>query len=235
MTLPVAILAGGLASRLLPLTEAKPKSLIEIAGKPFAEHQLDLLRRNGVRDVVFCIGHFGGQINHALGDGERFGMRIHYVEDGPRLLGTGGALRRALPLLGEAFLILYGDSYLDCDYAAVADAFMISGKRGIMTVFRNDNRWERSNVRLAGDEIAAYDKDTTEPSFAYVDYGLGGLRSAVLAAYPEDQAFDLATVYRDLVTARQLAAFEVADRFYEIGSFAGLADLSNKLQQGSRE
>jgi len=143
MSLPVAILAGGLATRLRPLTERIPKSLVEVAGKPFAEHQIELLRRNGIMSVVFCVGYLGEQIEETLGDGCRWGITIRYVYDGPSLLGTGGAVRRALPALGDGFMVLYGDSYLDCDYAAVERAFWASGKLGLMTVFRKVHLDER--------------------------------------------------------------------------------------------
>ena len=229
MSLPVAILAGGLATRLRPLTDEVPKSLVEVAGRPFAEHQLDLLHRHGFDEVVFCVGHLGARIEHALGDGSRFGMRLSYVDDGPELMGTGGALRRALPHLGEAFLVLYGDSYLDCDYEAVASAFAASGKLGLMTVFHNENRWEHSNVRFEGGRITAYDKNAADPSLKHVDYGLGALRAAALDRYPAEQKLDLAQVYRDLLSDGQLAAYEVGERFYEIGSFPGLEDVRVKL------
>jgi len=229
VSLPVAILAGGLATRLRPLTDDVPKSLVEVAGRPFAEHQLRLLRRHGFTDVVFCVGHLGAQIEGTLGDGSCFGMRLAYVDDGPELLGTGGALRRALPHLGEAFLVMYGDSYLDCDYAAIASAFTSSGKLGLMTVFHNENRWERSNVRFEGGKIKAYDKNAADPSLTHVDYGLGALHVEALDRYPADQKLDLAQVYRDLLSEDQLAAHEVRERFYEIGSFSGLEEVRLKL------
>ena len=116
MTLPVAILAGGLATRLRPITEKIPKSLVDVAGEPFIVRQLDYLFRQRVRDVVLCIGYLGEMIEAVVGDGSRFGLRVSYSIDGPILLGTGGALRRAAPLLGEAFFVLYGDSYLPVDY-----------------------------------------------------------------------------------------------------------------------
>src|SRR5512136_2430029 len=144
MNLPVAILAGGLATRLRPLTERVPKALIDVAGKPFAEHQLDLLSQHGVKQIVWCLGYLGEMVQEALGDGSQWGLRLHYVSDGPKLLGTGGALKRAMHLLGDAFLVLYGDSYLECDYAAIEETFLSSGRLGLMTVIHNENRWDRS-------------------------------------------------------------------------------------------
>ena len=225
----MAILAGGLATRLRPLTDEVPKSLVEVAGRPFVEHQLQLLRRHGFTDVVLCVGHLGDQIERTLGNGSRFGMRLAYVDDGPELLGTGGGLRRALPHLGEAFLVMYGDSYLDCDYESIASAFLSSGKPGLMTVFHNENRWECSNVRFEGGKIHTYDKNAVDPSLAHVDYGLGALRAEALDRYPAGRKFDLAQVYRDLLSEDQLAAYEVRERFYEIGSFSGLAEVRVKL------
>lgn len=230
MNLPVAILAGGLATRLHPITEKIAKAVVVVAGKPFCVHQLELLRRNGLTDVVFCIGYKGDQIQAALGDGTHFGMRVRYSIDGAPLLGTGGALRRALPLLGQAFLVLYGDSYLDCDYAAVMNAFESGGKLGLMTVYRNDDLWDRSNVLFRNGRIERYDKERRTPDMRHIDYGLGALRAEAMAAYPPDSKFDLAEVYSSLLEADQLAGFEVAQRFYEIGSLNGLRETEVYLQ-----
>jgi prepilin-type processing-associated H-X9-DG protein len=224
MTLPVAILAGGLATRMRPLSERIPKVLLEVAGRPFALHQLELLRRHGLTHVVFCVGYLGEQVQATLGDGRELGMRLEYVFDGPILLGTGGALRRAVPLLGEAFLVLYGDAYLRCDYGAVVRTFLAGGTLGLMTVFRNGDQWDRSNVLFADGRILRYDKRAPTPGMQHIDYGLGALRAEAFAGYPEDQPLDLATVYQDLLARGQLAGFEVAQRFYEIGSPAGLEE-----------
>lgn len=230
MTLPVAILAGGMATRLGPLTEKLPKSLIEVAGRPFAEHQVELLARAGVARIVFCVGYLGEMLEDRLGDGGRWGVEIRYSHDGPKLLGTGGALRRALPLLGEAFLVLYGDAYLECDYAAVEAAFRASGARGLMTILRNEGRWDRSNVVFRGGRIVRYDKRQPSDEMQYIDYGLGALRSAALDSIPQDEPFELADVYQRLVAADQLTAFVVTKRFYEIGSPAGLVETEEHLR-----
>ena len=229
MSLPVAILAGGLATRLRPLTERIPKSLVEVAGKPFAVHQLELLRRQGLTRIVFCVGHLGEMLQAALGDGSPWGVRLGYAFDGAKLLGTGGALRKALPLLGDAFFVLYGDSYLECDYAAVERAFWASDKMGLMTVCRNDNQWDRSNVLLYKNRILRYNKHDRTPDMCHIDYGLGVLRASAFDVYPPDTAIDLATIYQDLVAQDQLAAFEAKQRFYEIGSPAGLAETEQYL------
>lgn len=224
MSLPVAILAGGLATRLRPITERVPKALVEVAGKPFAEHQLELLCSHGLTDIVFCLGYLGEQVQARLGDGGRWGARIRYSFDGPRLLGTGGALINALPLLGDGFLVLYGDSYLECDYAAVERAFRASGRQGLMTVFRNGGELDRSNVLFQDGRILRYDKRNPSPDMQHIDYGLGALRASSLASYPADRPLDLATVYQDLLAKDQLAALEVTQRFYEIGSLEGLRE-----------
>ena len=172
-TLPVAILAGGLGTRLYPLTERIPKALVEINGEPFLAHQLRLLRARGIERVVLCIGQHGERIREYAGDGARFGLAIDYSFDGPALLGTAGAVRQALPLLGDAFLVLYGDSYLPCSYEDVAEAFRTAGQPGLMTVYRNEGRWDTSNVEFAGGRIVAYDKKDRTEGMQHIDYGLG--------------------------------------------------------------
>ncbi|HSN24826.1 MAG TPA: sugar phosphate nucleotidyltransferase [Kofleriaceae bacterium] len=224
MTLPVAILAGGLATRLRPITETIPKSLVEVAGKPFVLRQLALLRRHGITRVVMCVGHLAEQIEAVVGDGHALGLDVAYSHDGPRLVGTGGALRQALPLLGDAFLVMYGDSYLTCDYAAVARTFEASDALGLMTVFRNDGRFDASNVRYERGRILQYDKTPGLRGMTHIDYGLGALRAAAFAGYAEGQPLDLARVYQDLLARDQLIGFEVHERFYEIGSANGLED-----------
>jgi NDP-sugar pyrophosphorylase family protein len=243
VTLPVAILAGGLATRLRPITETIPKALVEVAGQPFIIHQLARLRAAGIKTVVLCVAHLADQIEAVLGDGAKLGLDIRYSHDGGKLLGTGGALRQALPLLGERFLVLYGDSYLTCDYAEVARAFVASGKRGLMTVYRNDGQYDASNVRYRDGQILAYDKTPGLPDMTHIDYGLGALRAEALAGYPvpkveggglaptpEDNKLDLARVYQDLLAAGELAGYEVTERFYEIGSPAGLDDTRRFIQ-----
>jgi NDP-sugar pyrophosphorylase family protein len=230
VTLPVAIPAGGLATRLRPVTETIPKSLVEVAGEPFAFHQLRLLHRAGIENVVFCLGYRGNQVMEVVGDGSCFGLHVDYVFDGPTLLGTGGAIRNALPYLGERFFVLYGDSYLDCDYRAVEMAFLASGKPALMTVFRNDGQFDTSNVEFDGLRLVAYSKSRKTPGMKYIDYGLGAFDRAVFAALAPDRVLDLAVLYEDLAERGLLAAFEVATRFYEIGSLGGLAELDALLK-----
>jgi D-sedoheptulose 7-phosphate isomerase len=226
---PVAILAGGKATRLRPLTASVPKALLEINGEPFIAHQLRLLRAAGIERVVLCLGHLGEQIRSCVGDGAAFGLRADYSFDGPVLRGTAGAVANALPLLGDAFFVLYGDSYLPCDYRAVQEAFLRSGKSALMTVYRNQDRWDRSNVLLADGVIAAYDKKNRDPRMRHIDYGLGVFRRSALDCVRPGEAWDLAALYQDLLRRGDLAAWEAPERFYEIGSFEGLRELGALL------
>lgn len=235
MTLRIAILAGGLALRLRPLTDKIPKALIEIGGKPFAVHQLELLLKNELTRVVFCLGYRGEMVQAALGDGRVLGTQIDYVFDGPKLLGTGGALRKALPLLGESFFVVYGDSYLDCDYASVEAAYRASGKLALIAVYRNADRWDRSNILFADGVIRRYDKLHPTEDMAHIDYGLGVLSRRALEPYPPDDPLDLAKVYEDLLAQGQLAGYEVSTRFYEIGSESGLEELRQHLARNAPE
>jgi NDP-sugar pyrophosphorylase family protein len=227
--LPIAILAGGLATRLRPITETIPKALIEIAGEPFLAHQLRLLRAAGYERVVLCLGYLGEMVREFAGDGSAFGLRVDYSFDGEQLMGTAGAIVRALPLLGPCFSVIYGDSYLPCDYAAAERAFLESGKLGLMTVYRNEGQWDTSNVEFEHDQVVRYDKSNRTPAMRHIDYGLGILRREAFDSVPADQPHDLAAVYRELVKRGELAAWESPNRFYEIGSREGIADLTEFL------
>lgn len=230
--LPAVILMGGVATRLRPVTEKIPKALIDINGEPFLVHQLRLLRSRGIRRVVCCIGFLGEMIVDIAGDGSRFGMEIQYSFDGPVLRGTAGAIHQALPLLEEKFFVLYGDSYLPCDYKAIEDYFEASGKSGLMTVYRNEGKWDSSNVEFSGGRIVAYDKRHKTPRMHYIDYGLGVFRRKTFEEIETGSVKDLAEVYQDLLARDDLAGYEMMDRFYEIGSFSGIADLSAALTSG---
>ncbi|MHB1421626.1 MAG: nucleotidyltransferase family protein [Gemmataceae bacterium] len=230
---PVALLAGGLAMRLRPITESIPKAMVEVAGRPFIDHQLALLRRNGIRRVVLCLGYLGEQIEQHLGDGARHGLTLHYSHDGGRLLGTGGALRRALPLLGEVFWIVYGDSYMDIDYRAVLAHFAAGQARGLMTVLRNENRWDRSNVVFHEGRLLCYSKRAPTPEMKHIDYGVSLMCGQVLASFPMDTPFDLADVFCDMAARGELIGHEVTQRFYEIGSHRGLEETQRYLQARS--
>jgi NDP-sugar pyrophosphorylase family protein len=226
---PVAILAGGLATRLGTVAQRVPKAMVEVAGRPFIAHQLAGLRDGGVRRVVLCVGHLGEQVEAYVGDGAAHGLAVRYSYDGPALLGTAGALRRAAPLLGEVFWVLYGDAYLEIDFAAVLAELGRRRGLGIMLVLRNENRWDRSNVVFRDGRLVRYDKARPTPDMTHIDYGAAVLRAALLARIPPDRPGDLADVYRDLVEEGLLTGYEVSRRFYEIGSPAGLAEAQRYL------
>ena len=228
--MPAVILAGGLATRLRPLTETIPKALIEIAGQPFLWHQLQLLKRRGILHVVLAVGYLGEQIQDRFGDGSQLGIRLDYSFDGPVLLGTGGAIRKAMRLLPERFFVLYGDSYLTCDYRTVEASFRQSNLLGLMTVYRNDGRYDRSNIAYDGTRILRYNKRNISADMHHIDYGLCAFQKSVFAGLPPDEGCDLATVLQKLLHEGNLAAFEVHERFYEIGSPAGLHDTEHFLK-----
>jgi NDP-sugar pyrophosphorylase family protein len=229
--LPVAILAGGLATRLRPITQVIPKALIEVAGKPFIAHQLEYLRQQSITSVVLCIGYLGEMIQEVVGNGSHWNMEVTYSLDGPVLLGTGGALKQALPVLGERFFILYGDSYLPINFAEVQTAFINSGRLGLMTVLRNQNLWDRSNVQFENGQLIEYNKEIITPKMHHIDYGLGALKASTLNHYSAGSAFDISKVYNELSLQKQLAGYEVSERFYEIGSHQGIADTQTYLMQ----
>jgi NDP-sugar pyrophosphorylase family protein len=233
MSLPVAILAGGMATRLMPVTEKIPKSLVDVYGEPFISHQLRLLRSKGIVKVIICAGYLGEMIQDFVGDGRRFDIQVEYCFDGGLLLGTGGAVKKALSLLSERFFVLYGDSYLPCDYEEVQAAFEGSGKKGLMTVFHNEGAWDTSNVEFKNGQILAYEKQRLTPRMKHIDYGLGVFQREAFASVPEDVPYDLADLYQFLLEKGELAAFEIMERFYEIGSIAGLEELKSHLARSS--
>jgi NDP-sugar pyrophosphorylase family protein len=225
------ILAGGLASRLGTHAGDLPKTLVPVAGRPFADHQLTWLAEQGVTQVVYCIGYRGDQIRDYVGTGERWGLHVTYVDEGSDLRGTGGALRLALDqrALAEHFAVIYGDSYLRLDLPVIFAALHNSGLPALMTVLRNDGRWDRSNADFDGTLVTRYSK--TECDFSWIDYGLSVLARGVVARIPSEQPVDLADVLGDLSREGQLGGFEVGERFYEIGSPEGLAELERVLQE----
>ena len=227
---PIAILAGGLATRLYPITETIPKALIDINGKPFIAHQFDLLTQNEIDRVVLCVGHLGEMIQDVVGDGSAYGLEVKYSFDGETLLGTGGAIKKALSLFDDEFFILYGDSYLTCHYRDIHTAFCANEQIGLMTVYKNDNHFDNSNVIFRDGQIIKYDKNQQTPEMQHIDYGLGLLRKDAFDDFSSDQKFDLADVYQALVQQKQLLGYEVHERFYEIGSHQGIQELQQYLR-----
>jgi MurNAc alpha-1-phosphate uridylyltransferase len=228
----VAILAGGLATRLGARTRARPKSLIAIAGRPFIAWQLEALASSGFSRVLLCVGHLGDAVREFVASGEAWGLDVSYSYDGPRLLGTAGALRRALEHLEPTFLVTYGDSYLPFDYAApLRDLEAHADALGTMTVFKNDGAWDSSNTEVHGERVVRYEKGQSDPAFDHIDYGAIALRRAVIAALPEEAAVGLDSVQQNLAANQKLRAYRARERFYEIGSEVGIRDLEAKLLQ----
>jgi NDP-sugar pyrophosphorylase family protein len=218
-------LAGGLATRLRPITATIPKALVEIGGRPFIDYPLHLLRRNGIRRVVLCLGHLGDQVEKYLSKSEFHGMEIRYCHDGAQLLGTGGALRRAAPLLGEVFWVMYGDSYMEINYRSVLAAFLEQPRYlGLMTVVNNQDRWDRSNVVFRDGRLWRYDKRQQTSDMTHIDFGVALLRRSALERIPPHRPADLADLYSGLVAEGRMMGHEVTQRFYEIGSPAGLEE-----------
>jgi NDP-sugar pyrophosphorylase family protein len=235
MPLQCVILAGGLGTRMRPLTEVVPKALIPVRGVPFADWQLGLLAEQGISRVVYCVGYRGDMLRDHVGDGSRFGLSVRWSDDGPSLLGTAGAIRLALDRgeLDEAFFVLYGDSYLPASVVEVESGWRRSGAPALMTVLRNDERWDRSNCIYRDGRVVLYDKSRPEDrrdEMRWIDYGLSVFTRAALAERVAPGAVaDLADVQRDLSLAGQLAGLEVTERFYEAGSAEGLRDLEAYL------
>lgn len=227
--LQAVILAGGLATRLRPLTETVPKSMLLVAGKPFLEHQIALLRKSAVYNVVLCVGYLSEMIQNYFGDGSRFGVTITYSRETETLLGTAGALRNAAPFLKEDFLVTYGDSYLMLDYHHVMRVFRSSGMPGMMVVYRNEDRWDRSNVIVEKNMVTFYSKTERRPNTVYIDAGVSVLHKETLRLLPQQAPVGLDVLLHDLTVQGRLHAYETWQRFYEIGSFAGLNELQELL------
>ncbi|MEC7488371.1 MAG: sugar phosphate nucleotidyltransferase [Pseudomonadota bacterium] len=222
--LSVAILSGGMATRLYPLTDSIPKALIEVAGVPFIFRQLKYLRTQGVKKVVLCVGHFGESIQNVVGNGTDFGLEVIYSHDGKTLLGTGGAIRNALPMLEETFFVLYGDSYLPIDFVSVEKAFFRSDKPALMTIMKNNNRWDKSNVVFGDGSLTTYSKKIKHPRMSFIDYGLSVIHREVLQTYDAHASFGLDNVFETLASEGLLEGYEVYNQFYEIGSISGLRE-----------
>jgi NDP-sugar pyrophosphorylase family protein len=227
------ILAGGLGTRMRPLTETCPKTLLPVAGRPFAWHQLHWLAAQGIGEVVYCIGHHGDMIRRYWSEERSPVPSIRYVDEGEQLRGTAGALRLANEqgALDKSFFVIYGDSFLPVEFAPVWRAFETSGQPALMTVLRNEGRWDRSNVIYQPGRVLLYDKSGA-PGMQYIDYGLSCFRREVFDGklFEEDAATDLAALFHQMSLQRRLAGFEVNERFYEIGSPSGLQDFEQYLE-----
>jgi N-acetyl-alpha-D-muramate 1-phosphate uridylyltransferase len=227
---PLVLLAGGLATRLYPVTHNVPKSMLEIAGKPFIAHQLELLKKNNIEKVVICAGRLGEQILDYVGNGEKFDLDVKYSFDGEKLLGTGGAIKKALNLIENEFFIMYGDSYLDIDFNAINKYFNRFGKLGLMTVLKNENLWDKSNIIFKDGKLLKYDKRNYLPEMNYIDFGLGIVKKESFNLFNGIDEFDLADLYMKLLEKNELIGYEVFNRFYEIGSFKGIEETEKYLK-----
>lgn len=231
MKLPVAILAGGLATRLYPVTHKTPKSLLNVAGKPFIDWQLDHLQAQGTQHVVLCLGYLGEHIQNHLKANHHHPLHLSYSFDGESPLGTGGALKQALPLLGDAFFVLYGDSYLPISFQTVEDLFLEHTPPALMTIFKNEQHWDTSNVYFENGRLLEYNKYSPKPNMHYIDFGLSIISSSMFDKYPIHKPFDLADFYHQASLDGLLMGHEVSSRFYEIGSREGWEETSRFLSK----
>lgn len=225
------ILVGGMATRLEPLSNRIPKSLIEVQGKPFIFYQLEQAKKRGINDVVLCIGNMGNEISNVIGNGDKFGLNIKYSDEGNNLLGTGGAINNAKHLLKDYFFVLYGDSWINADYKKMFNKFQLSENPAIIAVYKNKDKWDKSNIDVHNELVTTYKKNHENKKFNYIDYGLSILTKELFYNFDKDEKFDLGEVYSYLSKQKQLEAFEVYDRFYEIGSFQGINETSHNLQK----
>ena len=231
----VAILAGGLATRLRPLTEEMPKSLIRIQGRPFLEYQLEFLNRGGVEDIVLCVGYLGEQIERYFGNGNRFGVRIRYSHEGDSLLGTAGALKKSEGLLEDPFFAMYGDSYLLLNFSKVMSFFKSQDKLALMTAYKNYDRYDRSNTSIEGNLVKQYSKRAKAEGMVYIDYGANIFRKRALELIPENQPYALEDLFPKLIEKKELLAYETEQRFFQIGSPDGLEEFKVHISSGGFE
>jgi MurNAc alpha-1-phosphate uridylyltransferase len=225
----VVILAGGFAKRLGLITEQIPKALVKINDIPFVDWQLSLLARKGIKKVIFCVSHKSEMIESHIGDGSRFHLEVKYSTDGITQLGTGGAIRKSISLLDESFMVLYGDSYLEMDYKEAQTAFEASGKPAMVTVYKNSGQYDISNIKFEKNVVEQYKKRSINTQFTHIDYGLSFFKKEVFSNQELGKYFDLSEVFEDLSMRKDLAGYEVFNRFYEVGSLQGIIDLSKYL------
>lgn len=222
------ILAGGVGTRMRPLTYQIPKAMILIQGKPFLEYQLELLKKNNLNNILLCLGYLGEQIKDYFQDGKDMGMNIQYSFE-KELLGTGGALKKAENLLEDSFLVMYGDSYLPFDFQKAISFFKQFNKLGLMTVFHNMNKYEPSNVIIQGNLIKHYSKTETSPNMEYIDYGVSIFRKQALKLVLDNQIFDLSQLHQSLIKKKEFLAYSVEQRFYQTGSPKGLEEFKQYI------
>jgi MurNAc alpha-1-phosphate uridylyltransferase len=231
MNLPIVILAGGLATRLRPLTNSTPKSLINIAGKPFIVHQIEYLKSQNITDIIICIGYLGDKIEMLLGDGRSYGVNIKYSNDGDQLLGTGGALLKALKYVHNDFILIYGDSFLPINFNNVINYYLNSNSRALMTVYKNNNNLEISNVIFDGKIVKEYNKIINNTKMCYIDYGLSIFNKELFINFNYKLPYDLSSFISEISKLGFLIGYEIYDRYYEIGSHFGIKETSKYLEK----
>ena len=227
----IILLAGGLGTRLKNLTEKIPKSLVTINNKPFIYHQLSLLKKNNIKNVIICTGHFSHKIKDYVGDGHKFGLNINYSDDGKNLLGTGGALKKAALLTNGPFFIMYGDSYLDINFCDIFNFYRDNHEIPVMTIFKNNNMWDKSNICYKDNKILSYEKLSKNEDILYIDYGLSIMHKKDLINFNRKDKFDMSLIFSYLLDNNSLIGYEVFTRFYEVGSMSGINDLELYLQR----
>lgn len=223
----MVIVAGGLATRLGKRSEKIPKSMIKVSGKPFLQYQIELLKQRGIKRILLCIGYLGEQIRTYFGDGKNFGIEIQYSMEVENLLGTGGALKKAEPLLDNDFFLMWGDSYLLLDYRDIWNAYIKSGYKGLMVIYKNYNQRAKSNVIYKNGKIVLYDKWSSQPEMIYVDNGLSALNKVILNEIPSKRKFPVEKIFHKWSKEGKFAAYETKQPFYEIGSTSGLKEFKS--------
>jgi len=224
------ILAGGLGTRLRPLTETIPKPMMSIKGRPFLEYELLLLKSHGIHDYVLCVGYLGEKIEEYFGDGSNFGVTIRYSHD--TLAGPAGALKRAEDLLEDIFFVTYGDAYLRLDYEQVMEYFTEKKELGLMTVYENRNNYGKSDLVVRDGYVVRYDKKKNNEAMNWINFGVSLLRKKALELIPKDRSFvDEEEFYGNLIERKELLAYEVRERFYEIGNPASLQEFEKFVSQ----
>ncbi len=229
----VVVLMGGLGTRLKEYTKNCPKSMVEVEGKPFFDYQLNLMVKQGFKKFLFLVGFGGEQIEDYYGDGAELKISITYCYDGERLLGTGGAIRRAYHLLEEEFMVIYGDSFMDIDYEETIYRFALGkeeGKESLMTVLRNKNLFDKSNVLIKEGTLLLYDKHNPIPEMEYIDYGICLYLKKLWRDYEDGEAFDISKIQKEQSILGKMAVHIVTKRFYEIGSQKSLEEFSEYVK-----
>jgi len=232
--LQVAIVCGGMSTRLQPLTANRPKSMVDVLGKPFIDHQLSLLKENGVKDVVLCIGKFGDQIRDYVKNGEKWDISVKYSEDGSKLLGTGGALKKAERFLNDNFIMMNGDSYLDIDYKKVLKKYYFEENPILMTVYKATDEQHHRNVCVKYKKIVAYDKTGEHIGLNYIDYGFTPMQKWLLRDFPPGEVFDFSNIYLQMIQVKSISCYRSRQVFHEIGSYKGLEETSDYIKYRGR-